>query len=155
MLIIKKIISVFVVLLILIYSSGFLLIKHTCVKCNKTQVHLLQKHDCKKKHLKQVRKSCCSKKMCDLSKNNQTEKETASTDNNCCKYEYIYLKIKDSFLYNNIQFSPEQIVVMLNLTLLLQNPETTINEPDKDLFKIPPLIKQSSDLLSEICIFRL
>ncbi len=154
MLFIKKIFSFSLALLLLIYSSGVLIVEHQCLECEKTQLNILQKHECEHKQVTHETDNCCSEKSCTSSNIEETVLSCQSSEEKCCKFNFFYIKITDSFEYKSFKLNPDIIFSFTDINHLLSKTEILNNLHLKTLFKIPPLIK-GNDLLTQICNFRL
>jgi hypothetical protein len=96
---IKKISSILLAIAFLISSSGFFIYEHHCNTHNLSQVSFLLEnfdchHDNETDHLNCDNASACCM---DSENNSLSAKEILSKENNCCKTENHFFKIKSAF----------------------------------------------------------
>jgi hypothetical protein len=139
----KRIIPVFLTLLILFADSGQMIYAHTCYKSNQTSISLFSADTCCGKE--KVKKNCCTKQA--------EEKKSCSLGKmSCCSVSSTYLK--QSFPTNEVKASVTapvgEIFIELNLFSTY-----IIDSAPKVFLQSPPPSLRSKDDISFARVFRI
>ena len=96
----KRIVTLFITLLILFADSGQMIYAHTCFKSNKTSLSLYTPDDCCDKEVS--KKSCCAKKV------SEHKDDCTIGDKACCSVSSKY--VKQAFPNNEVKLSVAKVI---------------------------------------------
>lgn len=130
-----KIFSIFFSVLILLSSTGILLVHHTCTKCDSNDWHLFSIVNCQNNIFEPT---CCTEDNHNESECN--DKEFINNDSPCCTNNGLFYKIglffSDIDNHINVDFTDDFLVIISNLHIVNFH---TPSISDNLIGKSPPL----------------
>ena len=140
----KRIVTLFITLLILFADSGQMIYAHTCFKSNHTSFSLYTPDHCCAKE--EVTKSCCAKKVSEAKKNCALGKMS------CCSVSSKY--VKQSFPNNEIKLAANEVAkeITIEVKLFAVYTSAFIN---KIFFRSPPPLLPGKDDIRFTQVFRI